>query len=101
MLVDLKQAGTLSAKQACVLAFWAVRAGATGMASKLAYKPDTKWTGHFSRHFDSVAGTKVDSLPWYNVPMAQYHRYDASRAFEDMPTLPPHEALAEELKGRE
>eukprot|EP00969_Alexandrium_andersonii_P115588 5111223-Alexandrium_andersonii.AAC.1 len=31
MLVNLKQAGVLSAKQSCILAFWAHRAGASGV----------------------------------------------------------------------
>eukprot|EP00969_Alexandrium_andersonii_P173111 7652157-Alexandrium_andersonii.AAC.1 len=30
MLVSLKQSGVISAKQCCVLAFWAHRAGASG-----------------------------------------------------------------------
>eukprot|EP00969_Alexandrium_andersonii_P127422 5631904-Alexandrium_andersonii.AAC.1 len=63
MLIDLKQSGSLSARQTCVLAFWASKAGACGQVGKLAFPPDKEHTGGYSRHFDSIAGTRIDTLP--------------------------------------
>jgi hypothetical protein len=40
MLITLKLQNVLSARQACVLAFWAARSGATGMTTELAMRPD-------------------------------------------------------------
>ena len=60
LLIQLKQLGKLSAKQACVLSFWAAKAGACGFVSQLAYRPDDPATGHYSRHWDRVTGTSPD-----------------------------------------
>ena len=55
MLVDMKRCGTITAKSACILAFWAVQAGATGFAGKFALAPE-KHTGYYSKRFDEVVG---------------------------------------------
>lgn len=61
MLLELKLTNALSARQCCVLAFWAHRAGAKGLVEKLGMAPD-KNTGAYSRHFDKVIGcTPFDS----------------------------------------
>eukprot|EP00969_Alexandrium_andersonii_P241147 10646607-Alexandrium_andersonii.AAC.1 len=99
MLVNLKQSGVLSAKQSCILAFWAHRAGASGVKD-LAHRPGLSHTGHYSRHFDSVCGTRTkDALPWYEVPIPLHHRWDAGRVVDDVSTLVAHECFDADFRG--
>ena len=51
MIATLKLQGTLSATQACLLAFWAVKAEAKGPISDIAMKPGSA-SGEYSRCFD-------------------------------------------------
>lgn len=56
MLIDMTVQGTpMSAKAACIVAWWASRAGAQGAAGRLALSP-TSQTGQFSMKFNRVAG---------------------------------------------
>eukprot|EP00969_Alexandrium_andersonii_P363555 15462198-Alexandrium_andersonii.AAC.1 len=48
LLVRLKLSGTLSAKQACLIGFWAHKAGAAGDVRLIAERPDAQ-SGKFSR----------------------------------------------------
>ena len=50
-LVDLKLKGVLTARQACILAFWAKGAGMTGKGSLLAHSPQDQG-GNLSKKFD-------------------------------------------------
>ena len=95
-LVDLKHGGVLSAKQACVIAWWASRAGAGGMTAELAKHPTTQ-SGHFSRHFDAVTGESPHKLDFMGILMPAHRRCDASRSVFHMPCIPPHEAVADEV----
>eukprot|EP00969_Alexandrium_andersonii_P082927 3657644-Alexandrium_andersonii.AAC.1 len=56
-IVDLKIRGLITAKSACILAFWSSRAGAEGPVGALARRPDLA-SGHFSRHFDATVDLK-------------------------------------------
>ena len=96
MLVDLKLLNVLSARQTCVLAFWASRAGATGFAADLALRPDQQ-SGSYCRHFDKVVGCSPHDHEFYNVKLGRRLRHESSRRFDDVPTLPPHELLAAEV----
>ena len=98
LLMELKNSHTLSARSACVIAFWATRAGAQGMVTKLAFRP-TAPSGHFSRHWDAAASTKLDSVPFYFLPTPLNSRCDASRVVENMASLPAHELLVKECEG--
>eukprot|EP00969_Alexandrium_andersonii_P322867 14265910-Alexandrium_andersonii.AAC.1 len=77
-VVRLKMNGALSAKQACVLAFWSSCSGATGGIEKPALRPDAQ-TGKFSRKFDEVAGTAPNASSSYSPPLARRVRTDATR----------------------
>ena len=44
LLIDAKLSGRLSARQVCVLSFYAVRAGAVGFAHQLAVRRDAPGT---------------------------------------------------------
>lgn len=98
MLFRLKATNVLSAKQACVLAFWAHRAGACGPVRCLALAPDRQ-SGKFSRRFDDACGTsgKPDGL--YSAPLALKVRHDAARVWDTIPIRTPLEALEAELEG--
>eukprot|EP00969_Alexandrium_andersonii_P315305 13930147-Alexandrium_andersonii.AAC.1 len=52
-IVRLRLSGTLSAKEACTLAYWSSRAGATGPVSSLAANPRTS-SGNFQKHLGRV-----------------------------------------------
>ena len=99
MLIHLKRTNALSAKQACVLAWWAAKAGACGLAQSLGYRPEAQ-SGHYSRHFDKVVGCKPSNKHFYNLDVVQYSRYSSGRVVEQMPVVPPHEALVEEFLAR-
>ncbi len=98
MLVDLKCKGSISAKQACLLSYWAGKAGAKGKASALSQKPGQQ-SGSYSRRFDIVVGAGLSSLLLFWMPVIRTHRFDASRRFEDLPVRLPHEALKSELNS--
>ena len=91
-IVSLKLAGTISAKSACLLCFWASRAGVAGPVAKLAMAPD-KQSGKYSRKFDDVEGRpQEDGFLYVDVPV--HHRCDSSRVVMKMPTTPPHAHLS-------
>eukprot|EP00969_Alexandrium_andersonii_P189167 8358056-Alexandrium_andersonii.AAC.1 len=97
LLVDLKHAGTIGAKHACLIAHWAHLAGACGPVCDLARKP-TVQSGGFSRHFDRIVGTRLnESKDWYELAVPRWIRADGSRSASDMSCLVPHEELAREV----
>ena len=98
MLVDLKIGGTISAKVACTLAFWASKAGAVGPACDLAVRPNQA-SGEFSRHFDKWTGSGARSMTTYPVPMARRMRFEASRRWTPLPMNLLSMALSEELSA--
>eukprot|EP00969_Alexandrium_andersonii_P294373 13010998-Alexandrium_andersonii.AAC.1 len=97
LLMDLKRQGTLSAKQGCLIAFWATRAGAAGDVSRLAFRPNAP-SGHFSRHWDAATGSKITKQNWYFLPTPLSSRCDATRVEVDVSVLPPHELLVSECQ---
>lgn len=99
-IVLLKRMKVLTAKHVCVLCFWCAKAGCCGMVEKLAYKPSTTQTGHFSRHFDAVVGCRPMDRDWYRLPLPLHNRQDNSRTVEPLSVVPPHEALADELLAK-
>ena len=78
MLKTLKIQGILSARQACILAFWAKMAGAGGACVELALKPDYS-SGDYSRHFDKIVGGGPTDRDWYNITLSRKYRFDRSR----------------------
>ena len=95
-IVRLKQMSVISAKQACIISFWASKAGATGLVTKLSFKPSSQ-SGHFSRHFDSIVGSRPSDKDFYRLPVPLHSRLDATRNIDSFPVVPPHEAFANEI----
>ena len=96
-LISLKLNGSLSARQACILAFFAFKAGAIGPVQQLAMKPDCQ-TGKYSQRFDKVAGTKPDTSLMYDLPLALRRRHDTVRTWTEVPVRLPLEELAKEIR---
>jgi hypothetical protein len=96
MLTTLKLQGTLSATQASLVAFWAMKAGAGGPIRDFALKPGMA-SGHYSRVFDRAVGGGPKDKDFYEVSLARQYRFDQSRCAVPLPTLPLHECLLEEL----
>ena len=99
-LVELKDQGQLTAKQTCLIALWARRAGAAGELD-IAYPPGRQ-TGQYSRHFDTVVRRRCQDEAdpgWYMVLAPVYRRCDASRSLREVAVYPPHEALADECRA--
>ena len=98
LLITLKQSGVITAKQACVIAHWSSQAGSLGLVRQLAYRPDDQSSGHYSRHFDRVAGTVLaESDAFYNIRMPSTQRFMATRQVVAIPTIPIHEVLDREF----
>jgi len=99
MLLNLKQMGNISAKQACVLAYWAHKAGAGGKVAELAVRPDQQ-SGKYSCKFDRVVGSiHDDRFVYVNMPIEL--RNEGTRRVEAIPTLPPHVCIADHFRENE
>eukprot|EP00969_Alexandrium_andersonii_P339364 15000964-Alexandrium_andersonii.AAC.1 len=62
----------------------------------MAFRPDPPWTGHYSRHFDQVVGTRTkDGVSWYELPAPCHRRFDDERCVANLSGVPPLEALKE------
>jgi len=98
MILGLKFAGTLTATDASVLSFWAMKGGlqATESIRKIAKRPGLQ-SGAYSKRFDEVFGTAPKEQCFYDVPFPQKLRHEASRSVKLLPVLPLHEALATEF----
>ena len=96
LLVKLKMAGTLSAKHACILAFWAKGVGMTGVGASLALSP-RRTGGYFSTHFDETVGVQMAPSSFYSLAVPGHDTCTASRTDIPYAAVLPHEALEEEL----
>lgn len=96
LLVELKLTGVLTAKQCCIIAFWATKAGARGDANRLSVKPSAQ-SGKFSHRFDAVVGKLPDECPLYGLPLSRRIRHSAVKVWEPIPVRLPLEALADEV----
>lgn len=95
LLIRLRLQGTLSAKQTCILAYWATAAGARGPAAEFQAKPGMQ-SGKYQRVLDRYM--KVSEDPeYYVLQVPGSDRGSGERCVHDIETVPPHEALATEL----
>ena len=99
-ILDLKQNGKISAKAACVLAFFATKAGVKDSPElcKVA-KPPGLQTGKYSRQFDTVfSHPDTEGFEYVKTPASS--RVELGRIIMDTPVAPPHEALVIEWRLR-
>lgn len=98
MLFDLKVKGRLSARDVCVLSFYASLAGLVGPACDFGFRPSAP-TGHFQRHLDTIVGTNTKVEGAYMLTVPAYDKYGLSRTTIDIETIPMHEALNSEVEN--
>ena len=92
-IVDAKLANQISAKTACIMAYFAVKGGCDQSESlcKIGLPPD-KQSGKYSARFDKVVGhPQEEGYDYVSVPINQ--RNAGQRIVKDLPTVPVHEAL--------
>jgi hypothetical protein len=97
-LVSLKLDSVISARHACIIAFWATKAGAIGSINLLSLRPDAQ-SGKFSRKFDSAVGTKPELGNMYSLGLALRPRHDATRVWSEIPILCLLEELVAEIES--
>ena len=95
LLVDLKLQGLASAKNVCLIAYWATLAGAVGV-SALAQKPGVQ-SGQYGRRFDKAVGIDRKLASHYELEVPTYRKFDACRSTLKLPCVPGHESLFEEV----
>ena len=93
-LLKLKYRGTLSAKSVCILADLAAEAGALGPAKELGCRPAAV---HFQRRIDDFTLFKVESQRTYDVWIPGHDWLENDRVVTEIPFVPPHESIEEEL----
>ena len=95
-LVDMKMsARRMTAKDVCILMWWAKIAGLRGLPSEFAFDPGAQ-SGKFSRHFNSVLGLDKDVEGSYALRVPRRHATDESASL-DLPCLCLQEFLAAEI----
>ena len=96
-LVALFRCNKLSAKAVAELCYYALKAGAVGFASTLAFAPGHQ-SGAYSRHvLRKLRDPKWDDR-YYNLAIPGTDRFDIGRTVEDLPCYPLDEALREEMQ---
>lgn len=96
MLIRLRLAGTISAKQCCVLAHWASLAGAVGPVGDFGAPPD-KQSGFYQQKLDRYMRVEEDPEKFYFLQIPGHDRSQASRCVHKTEVVPPHEALQIEV----
>ena len=81
-------------KSVCVFAYLAAEAGAVGPAKELGCRPAA---GHFQRRIDDFTLFKVESERSYDVRVPGHDRLENDRVVTEIPFVPPHESIEEEL----
>ena len=98
MLVELKFSGSLSAKDVCVLMFYARICGLECPAVDFAYKPESL-RAHFNRHFNIVLGFGQALEQSYTLRVPGYNHMQGKPCTMEVPCFPAHELLDNELIG--
>ena len=97
LLLDMKFRSKLSAKDACILAYWATMGGCKGIVKKLAKPPGDPSPGHYSSHLDRAAGLakKDHRICHFDAPC--FSRVEGGRFVRPLACLTPQEVLADEI----
>ena len=96
LLIRLRMSGVLSAKQACVIAWWASQAGAVGPCADFGCAAD-KNSGFYQRRLDRYLQVGEPGQKFYFLDIPGHDRSLATRCVHRTEVIPPHEALAEEV----
>ena len=98
MICEMKAKGNLTAKDACIMSWWACKSGVGGLVAQLAMAPG-KSSGNYAKHFDRVLGAGVEDDDLYELRVPAYHRSTDSRVLATLSALPLHEAADEEIRS--
>ena len=94
-VLDLLYKGRISAKDACLLCYWAHLSGAPDRVGKLGFPPN-KASGAYQRHLDCVLQTKMHK-EWYTVQVPSHNKHDQSRSLRQTPVLLPYDEVIQEV----
>ena len=98
LLVDMKLRSKLTAKDSCILAYWAVLSGAEGDSLKrLAKAPGDSATGHYSAKFDSCTGLNIQDPDFAFVNVPVYNHGEATRTVRPIAAYPPQLTIEKEI----
>ena len=93
-LLKPKYRGTLTAKSVCIMAYLAAEAGAVGPAKELGCRHAAV---HFQRRIDDFTLVKVEFERTYDVRVPGHDRLENDLVVTEVPFVPPHESIEEEL----
>ena len=91
--------GRLSARDVCVLSWFASQAGRKGPAESFAPRPDAP-SGHYPGHLDTILPPSETMKNEYTLHVPSYDKYSLGRVVLETPALPLHEVLHEELNAQ-
>ena len=96
LLLDMQATrAEMSGKAICLIAYWATRSGALGIAHA-GFRPGAP-SGHYQRHLDATLGVKVHDPRNYQIDIPCHTKHDLSRQVRQTIVRCPHEALHDEL----
>ena len=95
LVLDLLFLGKVSAREACLLCYWAHLSGAPDKVGKLGFPPN-KASGAYQRHLDCVLQTKMHG-EWYTVQVPSHDKHDQSRSLRQTPVLLPYDEVIGEV----
>ena len=97
-LIDQHRSGSLTAKQVCIIAFWAARGGMKEL-EPISLPPDTVGSGDFKRLLDKVLPNYCPES--YVVEAPAFIRSLGRKDLYGFHCLLPHEGLVMELEGQD
>ena len=97
-LLDLADESKISAKDVCVLCWYASKAGMSDDVRRIGFRPDAP-SGHYQRHLDSVLDFAERQSQFYKLQVVGTRKQDASRSTFDMCVVPGHEVFNAEVEG--
>ena len=95
-LLELRMLQKLSARDVCLLAYYAKHAGVVGYARDYAFPPG-KRSGHYQRHLDTVTNMSTTLDQKYVMEVPGSTKFYNARTKLQLPCLPPHECLQAEV----
>ena len=95
-LVSLNVRGKLFAKDVCTIGLLAEQCGATGPVTDLSFRIDAP-SGHSQRHLTAVLNLNVPLERAYTMQGPRREKDTIERTTIEIPVMPFHESLAEEL----
>ena len=94
-MVELLNERTLNARQFCTVMYYAGRAGVRE-AAPYGLQPGAQ-SGHYQRKLSAVMPASRDRKAYYTVDVPGHSKHDLSRTIHQVPTLPPHECIVDDM----